>query len=91
MKKLLDTERTVKEARSPYASYTSLLAMLDQGWQIEAPVHVRQGWRSHANGKEESTYHFILGQGNKVSLVSVLDCLEMEDFLAERELPVDRL
>jgi hypothetical protein len=63
--------------------------MLCEGWEIEPPVYVRPRWSSPNDG--ENTYHFVLWQGNSVSLFSVKDCPEMQDFLARAELTVDRL
>ena len=74
-----------------YSSYGNLVSMLAQGWQIEPPVYVRPRWRSSLRLKKENAYHFILWDGEQVSLVSVLDCPEIERFLADNRLAVDRL
>jgi hypothetical protein len=41
--------------------------------------------------KKENTYHFVLWNGNKVNLVSVLDCPEVQQFLVDSDLATDRL
>ena len=65
--------------------------MLDQGWQIEPPAYVRPRWRSCLRSKRENTYHFVLWDGDRVNLVSVRDCPEIQQFLADNRLAVDRL
>jgi hypothetical protein len=77
--------------RPVYSSYAHLLTMLTQGWQIEPPVYVRPRWRSPLRLKKENTYHFVLWQGDRVSLVSVRDCGDIEQFLKDNDLGVDRL
>ena len=72
-------------------SYAHLQAMLTQGWRIEPPVYVRPRWCSRLRLKKEDIYHFVLWNGDRVSLVSVLDCPEIQQFLADNELAVDRL
>ena len=74
-----------------YSSYAYLMDMLAQGWQIEPPVYARPRWRSRLRLKKENTYHFVLWHGERVSLVSVVGCPEMEQFLMANELAVDRL
>ncbi|MFO7917825.1 MAG: hypothetical protein R6V13_07085 [Anaerolineae bacterium] len=78
-----------RRKRSPYRSFIDLRAMLSEGWKIEPPVYVRPRWSSRND--EENTYHFVLWQGNRVNLLSVRDCPEMQEFLARTELAVDRL
>ena len=80
-----------KELKPPHSSYVYLMTMLAQGWRIEPPVYVRPRWRSRLRSKQENTYHFVLWRGDKISLVSVLDCPEVQQFLADNELAVDRL
>jgi len=74
-----------------YSSYTHLVEMLAQGWQIEPPIYVRPRWRSSLRLKREKTYHFVLWQGDQVNLVSVLDSADIQRFLTENQLAVDRL
>ena len=74
-----------------YSSYAYLVKMLTQGWQIEPPVYVRPRWRSGLRLNKENTYHFVLWNEDRVSLVSVLDCPEVERFLRDNCLTVDRL
>ena len=74
-----------------YSSYAQLMSMLADGWQVEPPVYVRPRWRSRMRLKKESTYHFVLWRGDRVSLVSVVDCPEVESFLVDNGLAVDRL
>lgn len=79
------------ELQLPHSSYTYLMTMLAQGWQIELPVYVRPRWRPHLRSKQENTYHFVLWRGDEVNLVSVLDCPEIQQFLADNNLAIDRL
>lgn len=81
----------VRGVRALFSSYAHLMKMFDEGWQIEPPVYVRPRWRSRLRLEKENTYHFVLWRGDTVNLVSVLDCPEVEQFLAENSLAVDRL
>ena len=74
-----------------FSSYAHLAEMLDQGWRIEPPVYVRPRWRSALRTGKEHAYHFVLWNGDRVSLVSVLDCPEVQYLLEERRVPIDRL
>ena len=74
-----------------FSSCAHLRAILDQGWQIESPVYVRPRWRSRLRSKKENTYHFVLWNGNTVNLVSVRDCPQIQQFLADNGLAIDRL
>jgi hypothetical protein len=65
--------------------------MLDQGWEVEPPVYVRPRWRSRRREQKENTYHFVLWNGDRVRLVSVLDCAEIQRFLEDNRLSMDRL
>jgi hypothetical protein len=79
-----------QELTRAYSSYTYLTTMLDQGWQIESPVYVRPRWRSRTRPRQEDTYHFVLRQGERFSLISVFDCPEVRQFLEDTALDVDR-
>jgi hypothetical protein len=74
-----------------FSSYEQLLTMLSQGWEIEPPIYVHPRWQSDLTWKKESAYHLILWNGDRVSLVTVDDCPEIRQFLAENELAADRL
>ncbi|MDY6875060.1 MAG: hypothetical protein SWK90_02495 [Chloroflexota bacterium] len=74
-----------------FSSCAHLRAMLDRGWQIEPPVYVRPRWQSRRRSKKEITYHFVLWHGNKANLVSVRDCPEIQQFMADNDLAIDRL
>jgi hypothetical protein len=85
-----------QKARAAYSSFVHLIALLDQGWQIEPPIYVRPRWRARAlrarNGSEkEHTYHFVLRHGDRFSLVSVYDCPEVQQLLESKMLTIDRL
>ena len=80
-----------REVGPVFSSCTHLMTTLDQGWQIEPPVYVRYRPRSRLRSKKENTYHFVLWNGNRVALVSVLDCPEIQQFLADNRLTIDRL
>ena len=74
-----------------FSSYAHLVEMLEQGWRIEPPVYVRPRWRSALRTMKEHAYHFVLWNGDRVSLVSVLDRPEIQRLLENRHLPIDRL
>ncbi|MEA3397335.1 MAG: hypothetical protein U9R05_07725 [Chloroflexota bacterium] len=83
-----------KKLRSPHSSYAHLMTMLAQGWQIEPPVYVRLRWHSRSRSKETregNTCHFVLWHGDKVNLVSVRDCPQIQQFLTDNGLAIDRL
>jgi len=75
--------------RPGYSSYAQLVALVSQGWRIEPPVYMRPQWRSRS--REENTYHFILWRGDRFNLVSVPDSPELQQFLEQNRLSVDRL
>ena len=72
-------------------SYAHLQAMLAQGWQTKQSVYLRPRWCSCTRLGREDVYHFVLWYGDKVTLVGVLDCPEVQRFLADNELAVERL
>jgi hypothetical protein len=72
-----------------FSSYTHLMTMLAQGWQVAPPVYVRPRWRSRL--QSETTYHFVLWNGEKITLVSVLDCPKVQRFLMDNNLSIDHL
>lgn len=80
-----------KKLRPPHSSHAHLMTMLVQGWRLEPPVYVRPRWRSRLRAGEENIYHFVLWQGDRVSLVSVPDCPQIQQFLADNDLAIDRL
>jgi hypothetical protein len=71
-------------------SYVRLVELLGQGWKIQPPVYVRPRWRSGEVSQKRDTYHFVLWSGNRVSLVSVGECAEVEELLTNSGLAVDR-
>lgn len=81
----------MKKLKQVYSSYAHLMAILTRGWQIEPPVYVRHGRRSRLRSQKENTYHFVVWHGNRVNLVSVFDCHEIQQFLTNRELSIDCL
>ena len=74
-----------------FSSHAYLMTMLAQGWQIESPVYIHPRWRSPLRSEKEDAYHFVLWNGDKVNLVSLRDCPEIQEFLAENGLTIDRL
>ena len=74
-----------------FSSYIHLVEMLGQGWQVEPPIYVRPRWRSSLRARKDNVYHIVLWRGGQVHLVSVLGCPEIEQFLLDRKLVVDRL
>lgn len=74
-----------------FSSYTQLTALLAEGWEIEPPVYLRPRWNIHSRSRIEDTYHFILWDKNSLNLVSLLDCPELQQFLTDNNLAVDKL
>ena len=83
-----DMERA---ARSSHSSCSSLVNMLTKGWKIVSPVYARPRWQARLRSKRKKAYHFVLCRGKDVNLISVLDCPEVQHFLAEKKLTVDHL
>jgi len=63
-----------------------LALMLEQGWQIEAPVLARLSWAQRRSG--ELAYHIILSRSGRRSLVVIADSPELHRFFAEQNIPV---
>jgi len=80
-----------QKARTAYSSFVHLTALLDEGWQIEPPIYVRPRLRSRLRPERENTYHFVLRQGTRFSLISVFDCPEVQQLLENKQLTIDRL
>ena len=78
-----------KANRPGYLSYRQFLVRLDQGWRVDPPIYIRSRWCSRS--QREETYHLILRNRGKTDLVSVDDSPEMRRFIAEQDLPLDRL
>lgn len=72
------------------SSYVRLVEMLDDGWRIQPPVYVRARWRVGDVSRKHDTYHFVLWSGDRVSLVSVAECPEVQRLLASTGLTLDR-
>jgi hypothetical protein len=56
------------------ARYHMLLAALDGGWKVEAPVYVRNDWS--LKRKDAKVFHFVLRRDSirMTTLLSVPDC-----------------
>lgn len=56
------------------ARYQTLLAALDGGWEVEAPVYVREDWNLKHQGAK--VFHFVLRRTSirMTTLLSVPDC-----------------
>jgi hypothetical protein len=76
---------------SVFSSYTRLTALLAEGWEIEPPVYLSPRWNIHSRSRIEDTYHFILWDKNSLKLVSLLDSLELQQFITDNNLTVDKL
>ena len=63
-----------------------LQLMLEQGWQIEAPVLARLSWAQRNTG--DRSYHIILTRATRRSLVVIPAHPSVERFLAERGIAV---
>ena len=56
------------------ARYQTLRAALDDGWEVEAPVYVREDWNLKHQGAK--VFHFVLRRTSirMTTLLSVPDC-----------------
>ncbi len=65
------------------ARYQMLLAALDDGWKVEAPVYVRNDWR--LKHKTANVFHFVLRRDSvrMTTLLSVPDCEAVRRFISD--------
>ena len=72
--------------RAENPRYLQLLAALDQGWEISAPVYHRPRWLDD----KETVFHFILKHSHYSSLrlVTVPDDAQVREFLAGQHIAV---
>ena len=65
------------------ARYHTLLDALDSGWQVEAPVYVRNDWS--LKRKDLKVYHFVLRRASlrMTTLLSVPDCEAVQRLIAD--------
>ncbi len=65
------------------ARYQVLLAALDDGWKVEAPVYVRNDWR--LKHKTAKVFHFVLRRDSvrMTTLLSVPDCEAVRRFISD--------
>ncbi len=56
------------------ANYYALLAAMDGGWEVEAPVYMRSDWS--LSRKDAMVFHFVLVLHSRrmTTLLSVPDC-----------------
>jgi hypothetical protein len=70
----LNNSRTTTHHDPALARYHTLLAALDGGWKVEAPIYVRHDWS--LKRKEAKVFHFVLRRDSlhMTTLLSVPDC-----------------
>jgi hypothetical protein len=73
-------------ARAALRDLAALTQLLDQGWQIEAPVLARLSWAQQRTG--ELAFHIILSRASQRSLVVIADTPESRSFLTTQDLPI---
>jgi hypothetical protein len=71
---ILNNSRTAIHNDPALARYHVLLAALDGGWKVEAPVYVRNDWS--LKRKDAKVFHFVLRRDSirMTTLLSVPDC-----------------
>lgn len=71
---ILNNSRTTTHNDPALARYHMLLAALDGGWKVEAPVYVRNDWS--LKRKDAKVFHFVLRRDSirMTTLLSVPDC-----------------
>jgi hypothetical protein len=71
---ILNNSRTTIHNDPTLARYYMLLAALDGGWRVEAPVYVRSDWS--LRHKDAKVFHFVLRRDSirMTTLLSVPDC-----------------
>ena len=73
-------------APTPLRDLAALRLMLEQGWQIEAPVLARLAWSQRRTG--ELDYHVILARAAQRTLVVIATSPAIRQFLSENNIPV---
>ncbi len=70
---ILNNNRTARQ-EPDLANYYALLAALDAGWEVEAPVYLRADWSLARN--DSMVFHFVLVWRSRrmTTLLSVPDC-----------------
>ena len=65
------------------ARYYMLLAALDTGWEVEAPVYARNDWSFKR--KDSKVFHFVLRRNSlrMTTLLSVPDCEAVRRLIAD--------
>ena len=65
------------------ARYYTLVDALDGGWQVEAPIYVRNDWS--LKRKDNKVFHFVLRRNSlrMTTLLSVPDCEVVRRLIAE--------
>ncbi|MGH2542238.1 MAG: hypothetical protein ACRERD_27270 [Candidatus Binatia bacterium] len=66
-----------------------LLEYLQDGWDIDPPIFVRPLW--HTLYRQKDAYHFILRRNEALHLLVIPACPEIDQFVRERNLPLNRL
>ncbi|HBY93554.1 MAG: hypothetical protein M5U01_21130 [Ardenticatenaceae bacterium] len=69
--------------------FDRLQQYLTDGWAIDPPIFVRPIWHSLADAHD--AYHFILKRGNDLQLVVIPASPEVERFISDRHLSLNRL
>ena len=80
---ILNNSRTAAQNDPALARYHMLLAALDGGWKVEAPVYVRSDWS--LKRKDAKIFHFVLRRDSMhmTTLLSVPDCEAVRRLIAE--------
>ncbi len=71
------------------ARFVHLQQCLQDGWAIDPPIFVRPIWHTMVDARD--AYHFILKRAGGLQLLVVPTSPEVERFVSDQRLPLNRL
>jgi hypothetical protein len=82
---ILNNSLTTTHNDPALARYHMLLAALDGGWKVEAPVYVRSDWS--LKRKDTKVFHFVLRRDaiRMTTLLSVPDCEAVRRLISDND------
>ncbi len=69
--------------------YQRLLEYMQEGWHIDPPIFIRPVW--HTLHSSQDAYHFILKREQALHLLVVPSSQEVDQFVLDQRLPLNRL
>lgn len=69
--------------------FQRLREYIEEGWVIDPPIFVRPVW--HSRHRTQDAYHFILKRQEALHLLVLPVTPEVDHFVREQQLPLNRL